>query len=45
MMNFPASAQDNEAGILARLIQQRQEALSPDPAKYLLPFRFGDADL
>jgi hypothetical protein len=38
-------AQDSEAGILARLIQTKQEALSLDAAKYPLSLNFDERDI
>jgi hypothetical protein len=38
-------APNTEAGILARLIQNRQDHLSRDAAHYLLSFRFDDSDV
>jgi hypothetical protein len=38
-------AQNSEAGILARLIQTKQEALSQDAAKYLLSLNFDERDI
>jgi hypothetical protein len=44
-MNSQLAGQNTEAGILARLIQTRQDELSCDAAKYLLSLRFDDHDV
>ena len=44
-MNSQLAGQNTEAGILARLIQTRQDDLSRDAANYLLSLRFDDRDL
>jgi hypothetical protein len=41
-MNSQLAGQNTEAGILARLIQTRQDDLSRDAANYLLSLRFDD---
>lgn len=43
--NSQLFAQNSEAGILARLIQTRQEALSRDAAEYLLSLNFDERDI
>jgi len=42
---FTLAGQNTEAGILARLIQTRQDNLSRDAANYLLSIRFDDNDI
>lgn len=44
-MNSQLVGQNTEAGILARLIQTRQDNLSRDAANYLLSLRFEDKDV
>lgn len=44
-MNSQLVGQNTEAGILARLIQTRQDDLSHDAADYLLSLRFDDSDV
>ena len=44
-MNSEHVAQKTESGILARLIETRQEDLSRDAADYLLSLRFDDRDI
>ena len=44
-MNSRLVWQNTEAGILARLIQTRQDDLSRDAANYLLLLRFDDHDI
>lgn len=44
-MNSQMAGQNTEAGILARLIQTRQDDLSRDAANYLLSLRFDDHDV
>jgi hypothetical protein len=44
-MNSRSVGRNTEAGILARLIQTRQDELSRDAANYLLSLRFDDSDL
>ena len=44
-MNSQLAGQNTEAGILARLIQTRQDNLSRDAANYLLSIQFDDTDL
>ncbi len=44
-MNSQLVGQNTEAGILARLIQTRQDDLSRDAANYLLSWRFDDHDI
>jgi hypothetical protein len=44
-MNSQLVERNTEAGILARLIQTRQDNLSRDAANYLLSFRFEDRDI
>ena len=44
-MNSQLIGQNTEAGILARLIQTRQDDLSCDAANYLLSLRFDDKDM
>ena len=44
-MNSQLVGQNTEAGILARLIQTRQDDLSRDAANYLLSLRFDDRDI
>jgi hypothetical protein len=44
-MNSQLIGQNTEAGILARLIQARQEKLSCDAANYLLSLRFDEKDI
>jgi hypothetical protein len=44
-MNSQFVGHNTEAGILARLIETRQEDLSRDAANYLLSVRFDDDDV
>jgi len=44
-MNSQLAGQNTEAGILARLIQTRQEDLPRDAANYLLSLRFDESDI
>lgn len=44
-MNSQLVGQNTEAGILARLIQTRHDALSRDAANYLLSLQFDDHDV
>jgi hypothetical protein len=44
-MNSQLAGHNTEAGILARLIQTRQDDLSRDAANYLLSLRFDDSDI
>ena len=44
-MNSQLAAQNTESGILARLIQTRQDDLSPDAANYFLSLQFDDQDV
>lgn len=44
-MNPQLVGQNTESGILARLIQTRQDGLSRDAANYLLSLRFDDHDI
>ena len=44
-MNSQLLGQNTEAGILARLIQTREDDLSRDAANYLLSLRFDDKDM
>ena len=43
--NAQPFGQNSESGILARLIQSRQEALSRDAADYLLTLQFDELDI
>lgn len=43
-MNSRLVGQNTEAGILARLIQTRQDDLSRDAANYLLSLKFDEGD-
>ena len=45
VVNTPPFGQNSESGILARLIQSRQEKLSRDAADYLLTLRFDERDV
>ena len=44
-INSQLAEQNTEAGILARLIQTRQDNLSRDAANYLLSLRFDERDI
>ena len=44
-MQSQLAGQNSEAGILARLIQTRQEHLSRDAANYLLSLQFDEHDV
>ena len=44
-MNSRLAGRNTEAGILARLIQTRQDELSRDAANYLLSLKFDDSDV
>lgn len=44
MATNPQPVPNTEAGILARLIQMREEVLSHETAHYFLSLRFDDAD-
>ena len=43
-MNTCIAEPNTESAILARLITARKDDLSPEAARYLLSFEFGDAD-
>jgi len=44
-MNSELVSHNTEAGILARLIRNREDVLTRDAANYLLSFRFDDNDV